>query len=1726
MTAKQFFLTSASVVFAIVLFVYFINLIKSFSDGPEAVDVIGQYNETGYPNPNPLYTSNRVNNLPNLFSLSGSYGQVIDSVNHRLFISDTANNRILVFDLSAGDLLLDHVPDGVLGQANFYTSTANITASGVDQPSGLAYHSVDNLLFVSDYGNNRVLVFDVATITNGEDALYVLGQADFTSNASATTQSGLNGPRDLTLDSINDLLFVTDINNNRVAVFNVSSIVNGQNMVNAVGQYDEVDYSAVNPLYTSNRVDNSPNKLGMNAPTDTAVYESFTGGKLFVSDTNNNRVLVYNLLSHHNFSNGGNDRIPDFVIGQPDFHSNSLGLTADTLNAPTYLAVDSVGGRLFVTDSGNARVLVFDIYSLTSLTNGMSATNVIGQADFTSNGTGISDANINGPQGLDYDASNNLLYLADSNNNRVLVFDVASITNGEPAIHVLGQLDFNSSSSGTTAGTMSAPSGVSFESEHDRLFVADTGNNRVLIYDLTATADGEDAVNVFGQIDFTSSAGDLSRNGMNGPIDVAYFDNSIVEKLYVLDSYNYRILVFNVDAPADGQDAEYVVGQENFTSSNQVNDADGVNNPRGISINSFEDPHLWVADYGLHRVTSFQPGDIVENGIVYYDQTGQFDETNLSDPQTISTTGRVNNAPNMLGLNTPYGVALDTTGHRLFISDSSNNRILGYDLDATNVLVDYQPDYVLGQSNFYSNSANTTIDGLNSPQGIVFDDDNDRLFVSDNGNSRVLVYDVSSVIDGENAINVLSQDNFVSDTPGTTQSKLNYPYSLTYDNTNDYLIVGDFNNNRVIFYNVVSITNGENAVDLIGKYDSTNFTDPVPYYFLSSDTPNALGLDQPVDITIDHVNHRLFAVDNGNHRVLVYNLDLNDVLIDRIPDNVLGQADFSSSGTGTTASTFNHPLAVVFDDVHNILFVSDATNSRVLAFDTTSITNGENAVSVLGQPNFTTSSHAVTQSKMYFPYGLEIDTANNRLFVGDAYNARILVFDISSVVDGEDAVNVLGQPNFTTNSDGTATTKVGKPYGLAYDSTTSKLYSTDAENNRVAVFDVSSITDGEDIVNILGQADFTTNTSGLSQSKFNLPFGIDIRTSDQTLFVTDVVNNRVLVFDVNSITNGENATQVIGQGDFLTGTSGLSQSRIYNPNGVLYDNVNNNIYLADSGNHRILIFDVSADIGGGGGGGGGGGVEPAGITVVQTGGSSTVAENGGTDTFTVVLDASPSSNVVLNISSSNTAEGIVSPTTLTFTQSNFNTPQTITLTGVSDGIIDGTKTYNIVISVVDADSADTYDNVPDKIFTVSTTDSDGPNPVPPTNPPTIPPTIPPTNPPVNPPVNPPTNPPNNPNPNQNPTQPTNPPVNPNPTPPTNPPVNPPINPQNNPSDNSFPITTDGNGELSTAEKIAEDIRSSIKSPIGNATVQIVLFVGLALNLSLAGIGALAANPLGFADIGFRLWSSLLYGFGIRKRNRPWGTVYDSITKQPLDPAYVVLKNLEGKEIANALTDIDGRYGFLVDPGVYAMVVSKSNYHFPSSKLSGKTHDELYSDIYWGDYFEIKNKGEVITRNIPLDRENFSWNEFAKSEQGRMKFFKKRDVILGRLADICFSVGFVVSSVAVINNMSKYNIGIFCLYSVLFFVRFLGINKNKKGKVINRADGTPLSFGIMRIFSASTKTEIAHKVLDGLGNYFCLIPNGKYFATIEKKNLDESYTKVYESRTIEVEGGLLKQTFRV
>ena len=376
---------------------------------------------------------------------------------------------------------------------------------------------------------------------------------------------------------------------------------------------------------------------------------------------------------------------------------------------------------------------------------------------------------------------------------------------------------------------------------------------------------------------------------------------------------------------------------------------------------------------------------------------------------------------------------------------------------------------------------------------------------------------------------------------------------------------------------VVSVLGGPNAADFTQNF---NYNTVVGLSAL----PSASDFFNPAGIAVDSANHRLFVSDFNNNRVLVYNLDHNNHISSTSAAYVLGQSDFTSSGGGATQDGLFEPYGLAYDAISSRLFVADLNDHRVIVFNvaTSTIFNGENADYVLGQSDFTSYVATTTQNGLYLPSGLAYDESSSRLFVADgSNNNRVLVFNVatSTISNGENADYVLGQSDFTSDVAATTQNGLNGPGGLSYDATFNRLFVTDNNNNRVLVFNVatSTISNGENADYVLGQSDFTSSSGATTQNGFSTPGGLAYDLSANRLFVADVNNNRVLVFNVatSTLSNGENADYVLGQSNFTSNGGTGTQKTFYDPVALAYDVSSGNLFLADKNGNRLLSFPAS-----------------------------------------------------------------------------------------------------------------------------------------------------------------------------------------------------------------------------------------------------------------------------------------------------------------------------------------------------------------------------------------------------------------------------------------------------------------------------------------------------------------------------------------------------------------------
>ena len=359
----------------------------------------------------------------------------------------------------------------VLGQPNFTSHDNHTNQKGMFFPTSVAVDPATHKVFVVDYGNSRVLRFaSVYTLNNGAPAEAVLGQPNFTSIATNTTQNQMSSPTSVFVDS-GGRLWVADLQNNRVLRFDhAATLPNGANANGVLGQAN----------FTSN-ITNGTKRYRMCAPSGVFVD---AGGRLWVTDAGNNRVLRFDNAASK--ANGAN---ADGVLGQTSFIGDSEATSQNGMFGPSALAVDA-SGRLWVADEINARVLRFD--SAASKANGANADGVLGQPDFISNSFFTTQAGMFNPNGVTVDNATGRLYVSDHSNNRILVFNVAAgLANGADASFVLGQKDFTTGSpntSGVSSSGLNQPDGVFYDQADKVLWAVDTQNHRVLMYSNPITA--------------------------------------------------------------------------------------------------------------------------------------------------------------------------------------------------------------------------------------------------------------------------------------------------------------------------------------------------------------------------------------------------------------------------------------------------------------------------------------------------------------------------------------------------------------------------------------------------------------------------------------------------------------------------------------------------------------------------------------------------------------------------------------------------------------------------------------------------------------------------------------------------------------------------------------------------------------------------------------------------------------------------------------------------------------------------------------------------------------------------------------------------------------------------------------------------------------------------------------------------------------------------------------
>lgn len=774
----------------------------------------------------------------------------------------------VLFLTSAGtyaQVTLNSNPTRVIGQLQLGASAQNLVEGReLSSPQGIAIDTAASppVLYVADTGNNRVLAWrNASSFANGAAADFVIGQRDRMSTQPQGPGSafsvGLSSPTGLAVK--NGDLYVVDSGNNRVLRYPKPALQPDTFPDLVIGQ----------PGFNTR----APNNGGVSAASLSFInqdgnpvrgWAAFdSGGNLYISDAGNRRVLRYSAAA--TAANVPNGPAADLVLGAPDFTTISRQmdssdpqtmLARDKFFQPAGIVVDGAG-NIYVADydwqrRGAGRALVFT----GALFNGVSATRIMGiaqrsQQNPSQPAPGTERTVLLQPEGVFLVGDR--LAVVDVLTSRVLIFDplsqwpAESVTFSPAAVNVLGQGDYttllpNRGRPEPAQNSLAFP--VAAAASSTEVFIADSANNRVLVFSRDNMGPNASASRVLGQEGFQYNAPNLiqgrefnfltqTRRGVVSDAGIVVDTRGATPYLYIADTYNNRVLGFrDARRVRAGDRADLVIGQPdafrslcNYPSGDPQKPTDtGLCAPVGLALD--EQGNLYVADSGNGRVLRF-PRPFAQ----------QTQRADLVLGQ-LGMTVRIADASSRT-MAAPYGLAF-LPNQGLLVSDLVHNRVLFFAGSAANLVSSQAAAKVFGQPDFVSTSGGSTDNRMSGPHHIAIDDSG-RLYVTDSDNQRVLIFSgvAAAASSDARAAAVL--------TASLRGAPLRGPHGVFVSPATGEIWVAEAGNDRVV------------------KYPSF---DGLPLaQFLPSDT-QVLDASLPAAITLDAYGALLVA--DGRNRVAFY----------------------------------------------------------------------------------------------------------------------------------------------------------------------------------------------------------------------------------------------------------------------------------------------------------------------------------------------------------------------------------------------------------------------------------------------------------------------------------------------------------------------------------------------------------------------------------------------------------------------------------------------------------------------------------------------------------------------------------------------------------------------------------------------------------------------------------------------------------------------------------------
>ena len=659
-----------------------------------------------------------------------------------------------------------------------------------------------------------------------------------------------------------------------------------------------------------------------------------------------------------------------------------------------------------------------------------------------------------------------------------------------------------------TAAELSNPQAVAIDATGN-IFIADTSGNRI-----------REVVHATGVIITVAGNGTGGYAGDNGQASAAMLDQPTgiavdgSGHLFIADLADNRVREVNLSSGVITTIAGRDIG--GYSGDNGQATAAELHGPSGVAVDA--NGHLFIADSLNNRVREVT----LSTGIVTtIAGNGSWNDVDTGDKGQATAAL----------LSDPYAVAIDSTGHLLFIADLSSDGVRQVNLSTG--IITTVAGLGNGVGGYNGDNGPATAAALNGPDGVAVDAAS-HLFIADSANNVIREVNLASGVITTIAGN--GSGTFSGDSGRAIAAGLNSPDGIAVD-TQGHLFIADAGDNHIR-----QVTLASGMITSVAGGGSPG----------DGSQATTAALYRPQGVAVDAAGD-VFIADTNNNRIREVNHATG--VITTVAGN--GIQGYAGDNGPATAADLSNPDSVAVDAAGH-LFIADAGNNRIRAVNLT--TGVITTVAGNGIGSYGGDNGQATAAELSDPDGVAVDAAGH-LFIADAYNSRVREVNLSTNIITTVAGN--GTSGYRGDGGQGSAAELVVPTGVAVD-TAGHLFIADSCNSVVREINLSTgvITT---VAGVVGFGSYGGDNGQATAAAMNIPTAVAVDAAGN-LFIADSWNHRVR--EVNLSTGV--ITTAVGNGTRgYAGDNGPgSGAELYDPQGIAVDAAGN-IFITDSGNNRI-----------------------------------------------------------------------------------------------------------------------------------------------------------------------------------------------------------------------------------------------------------------------------------------------------------------------------------------------------------------------------------------------------------------------------------------------------------------------------------------------------------------------------------------------------------------------------